>query len=322
MRIAWASIALLCSTLPSVVLATSPDLARTFRVDCDARRQTIGAALRRAHDGDTIVVRGRCRESLVIDKGVVLEGGGRASIAPADPAENTLDITARNVTIRGFSLEAPAFFQIFVQNGATVLVESNTIRNAARFGVSVASNAVATLTDNELSDNQLGGMIGLTGAQLVVGVRSVFEPPLPNTFRGTANTGIGIVVVGGAGATILGGNLITGHNLGILVQDASNARIAGNLIDGNRIGVLVDHGGSVELPTVGNAVAAFNELNSGVNLQFGIACKGGNVVGVLDGLRPGVRLPPAPGVLGGPLDGLPTHCLDQTQTLVPPGSPN
>lgn len=53
-----------------------------------------------------------------------------------------------------------------------------------------------------------------------------------------------------------------------------------------------------------------------MNAQFGIACRGGFISGVPDGLAPAVRLPPVAdtGILGGPASGLATLCFDATQS--------
>lgn len=310
--------ALLALTLgaPPAALATFGDSERTFKVNCNSKRQTISRALERAHDGDTILVTGACTETLSIGKGVTLDGGGNASIAPASPSDATITVTGRNVTVRGFSLEAPALFQFFVYNMATLSIESNSIRNATNFGVSAAGNSNVVLLDNTITNNGLGGIIGLSGVEYGIGTRIAFDPPRPNIIAD--NGRIGLVLISNAAARVLGGNIITGHSLGIIVQDGAQARIAGNTIDGNDIGIFLDAGGTVQLPLVANAVPAFTELNSGVNNQFGIACKGGTLLGVPDGLAPAVRLPPTPGVLAGPSDGLTTHCLDQTVSLTAP----
>jgi hypothetical protein len=291
---------------------------RTHRVDCDAYRQSIGAALVRAHAGDTILVRGTCKETLTLDKSITLDGGGSARLGAANPTDKTLTITGRDVTVRGFRLESPAVFQVFVHAGAIVSLEQNTFRKASNFGLSVAGNSHVVMLGNTITDNGLGGVIGLNGAELVFGTRTSFDAPDPNVIAD--NGRLGVVLIGNAGARLLGGNTISGHDLGVLVQDGAQAQIAGNIIDGNGIGIFLEAGGVVQLPFVTNAVPAFTELNSGVNSQLGIACKGGTIRGVPDGLAPAVRLPPTPGVLAGPSDGLSTHCLDQTESL-PPSAP-
>jgi hypothetical protein len=290
--------------------------ARTHRVDCDAHWQSLAAAIYRAAEGDTILVKGTCKESLRLDKAITLDGGGSARLVAASPTDQTLTITGRDITIRGFKLESTAIFQVFAYAGAIASLENNTFRKATNFGISVAGNSHMVMLNNTIKDNGLGGVIGLNGAELVFGTRTSFDAPQPNVIAD--NGRLGVVLIGNAGARLLGGNTISGHELGVLVQDGAQAQIAGNIIDGNGIGIFLEAGGVVQLPFVSNAVPAFTELNSGVNSQLGIACKGGTIRGVPDGLAPAVRLPPTPGVLAGPSAGLATHCLDQTESLPAP----
>jgi parallel beta-helix repeat protein len=319
MRLALTALVALAIATPIAVSSAdsdrSPQPARTFRVDCDSPRQTISRALAHAREGDVIFVKGTCRETLVLDKPITLDGGGTATIAPPKPSDWTITVNARDVTVRGFKLDAPAVFQFFIYNAATVTIESNIIRNAQNFGVSAAANSNVVLLGNTITDNGLGGIIGLSGTEYGIGSRISFDPPQPNVIAD--NGGFGVVLISNASARILGGNTISGQNIGIVVQDGAQARIAGNIIDGNNIGVFVDVGGVVQLPLVSNAVALFTELNSGVNTSLGIGCKGGTIRGLIDGMTPAVRLPPTPGALAGPPVGLATHCLDQTETLAP-----
>jgi nitrous oxidase accessory protein NosD len=311
------TVGVICALAATRTAYAFPEDGRPVRVNCDHGHKTITRALERAREGDTIQVTGACKESLVIDKAITLEGIGGASIAPAAPQESTITVSARDVTIRGFSLESPALFQLFVYNAALVIVHDTTIRHAQNFGISAAANSNVVLLGNTIMNNGLGGIIGLSGAEFMIGSHIAFDPPRPNLIAN--NSSVGLVLVGGAGARILGGNTFSGHNVGILVQDGSQARIAGNVIDGNNIGILVDSGATVQLPLVSNPVPLFTELNSGTNTSYGIACRAGTIRGVPDGLAPAVRLPATPGVLSGPTDGLTTHCLDQTVSL--PASP-
>ena len=299
----------LAFAVPSQALARH---SRVLEVDCDTG-DTIARALKRAREGAVIHVRGTCSESLSIEHPVTLDGGGEARLSPPSPEGNTFNIRSRGVTVRGFKLDGPATFHFFIVAASEVTIESNEIRNAANFGVSSAANSTITLLDNVIANNGLGGVIGLSGAEYSIGTRIAFDPPRPNVIAD--NGDLGIVLVNGAGAQILGGNTISGHNIGVALWDAAEARVAGNIIDGNTIGLFVDGGGSLQLPLAANAVPAFTALNSGDNAAYGIACKGGTIRGVINGLAPAIRLPAAPGALGGPSNEPATHCVDQTEAL-------
>lgn len=317
MRVTLITLLLSGLLTPAVSRARDNDRPRTFEVDCDRRGQTIGRALERASDGDTILVSGECHETVTLDFPITLDGRGSARVIPPVPeTQSAFTITAQKVTVRGFVLDAPGVFQFFILRSADVTIESNIIRNAQNFGISAASNSVVVILDNVVDDNGFGGIIGLTGARLIIGTETSFSPPKPNAI--TNNTRVGVVVVSNASATILGGNTIAGHGVGVQVLDGGQSRIAGNVIEDNSIGIFVDSGGKVQLPVPSNPVPAFVALNSGENTTYGIACKGGSIRGVPEGLAPAVRLPPTPGLLSGPSDGLATHCLDQTE---PPAAP-
>jgi len=300
------------SALSSQALARPP---RAIRVDCDAG-DTIARALQRARTGAVIQVRGTCSESVSIEQAVTLDGGGKARLSPPAAEQNSFDVHSRGVTVRGFKLDGPATFHFFITGASEISIESNEIRNARNFGISAAANSYVTLLDNVIADNGLGGLIGLSGVEYSVGTRIALDAPRPNVIAD--NGDLGIVLVNGAGAQILGGNTISGHNIGIALWDAAEARVAGNFIDGNNIGILVDGGGSLQLPLADNPVPAFTALNSGDNAAYGVACKGGTIRGVIDGLVPAIRLPATPGAMGGPDNALATHCIDQTETLQSP----
>lgn len=289
------------------------EFSRTWAVNCDQGRRSLTDTIERARAGDTIIVKGECHEALTIDKPLTLDGEGSARVVPPEPSDTAFTVTGRDVTVRGFQLDAPALFQFFVFGSAKLTIESNLIRNASNFGISVAANSDVTVLDNVISDNQYGGIIGLSGARLAIGTVTSFEPPRPNVIAGNAR--VGLVLISNATAMVVGGNTISGHQLGLLVQDGGQARVAGNVIADNDIGLFVDAGGNVQLPVPSNPVPLFVELNQGENRSLGIACKGGSIAGIAEGLAPAVKLPPNEGILSGPSDGLATHCLDQT---VPP----
>lgn len=301
----------LFAVLSSAVIAQPLDIGRAFHVDCDSGLTTISQVLERARSGDTLLVRGACTETVTIDKSITLDGGGTASLAPGTPSDRTITVRATNVTIRGLTLEAPALFQIAASSGASATIESNTIRNAANFGVSAATNSFLVLYGNTIMNNGVGGVISLSGSTVRIGVRFFTDTPVPNLIAD--NVGFGVAVISNSTAQILGGNTISGNNIGIAVADGGQARIAGNEITGNQIGIFSDDNATVQLPLAANPNPLLTTLNSGVNAQLGIACKGGSIAGVPDGLAPAVRLPPTPGVLLGPVDGLATYCFDQTE---------
>jgi len=315
------SLVLLSLLTSPLAYATFPEFDRTMTVDCDAARgarSSIAHAIDHAREGATILVRGACTETLIIDKRITLDGGGTARIAPVNPTDTTITIDARKVTLRGLLLDSPAANQVAVIEGGTATLESNIVSGATNFGLSVSGNSFMVLLGSTVTRNNSG--IAVTfGAGLRLGVRNFTDPnPMPNVISNNRGSGlisgVGVLVSDNASASMLGGNTISGNNVGVFVAQAGHAQIAGNQISGNQIGVLSSTNGSVLFAFAAHPNPLFTALNSGTNVQLGVGCRGGSVSGVPDGLAPAMRLAPTinSGVLGGPPTGLATHCLDAT----------
>jgi len=304
--------------LPIAVSAGLFDFGRTLRVDCSRKGETISRALRRARAGDTILVTGTCIESVPVDKAVTLDGMGEARIHAPSATDVAVRVTsAEQATIRGFTLEAPARIQITVAFGGNARIEGNTLRNATNFGISIGFGSFGTVLGNVVSDNAVGGILALEGGSMQVGANGFFSEVIPNLVEN--NTSFGVIAIGNSNAVVLGGNRITGSNVGVLVADGAQARVAGNEIFGNNIGILTDRGGVVQLPVTGNPNPLLTALNSGANTQFGIACQGGAIGGVAD-LQPAVALPAPVGALAGTLPNVTTFCQDSTVPAPVPSS--
>jgi parallel beta-helix repeat protein len=292
---------------------------RDVSVDCQWRNESIARALEQARAGDTIRIRGACTETLVIDKPITLDGGGTARIAPASASDDTITIDARKVTLRGLVLDAPATNQVALIDGATATIEDCSIHNASSFGVSVQSSSFGVLLGNTITNNA-SGVAALFGAGLRVGFRKFSDIPRPNLIadnRGAARPlgGNGVLVADNATASIIGGNEISGNNIGVLVALSGYAQVAGNEITENQIGILTASNATLLLPFASSTNPLLTALNTGANAQLGIACSGGTISGVPEGLAPAVRLPVTQGrgVLAGPTLDLATHCIDTTE---------
>ena len=75
-------------------------------VDCDAGG-TIGAALPTLRPGDTLLVKGTCRENVSItaeSHRLTLDGQGQATIDAPDPGPAAVAITGREIALKGFNL--------------------------------------------------------------------------------------------------------------------------------------------------------------------------------------------------------------------------
>src|SRR2546427_4902575 len=99
--------------LVGLVAMASPALGSTHHVNCDVPGQTITKALKIAQPGDTIRVRGTCKETVTIttdrltlhgiDNAIIKGPGGGPS---GDVSEGLLNVVgAQGVEIRGFTIQ-------------------------------------------------------------------------------------------------------------------------------------------------------------------------------------------------------------------------
>lgn len=134
-------------------------------------------------------------------------------------------------------------------------MESNTIRNASNFGISVTGNSFLVLLGNEITNNR-SGIAATFGAGIRLGVRLFTDDPTPNVIANNAGSGmlggIGVLIVDNSNASILGGNRILGNNIGVVVAQSGHAQVAGNEITGNQIGIFTNSNGSLLLPFAEN----------------------------------------------------------------------
>jgi nitrous oxidase accessory protein NosD len=135
--------------------------SRSLRVNCDAG-QTIGRALQRAKPGDRIVVRGTCRERVIVSTDrVTLDGQGSAILdgGGGAPTELTGLVTidgARGVTITGFTIQNGPGDGILALHAATLHVRNTTVQDNVFMGIAVIDHSTAELTDLTARRNRQG----------------------------------------------------------------------------------------------------------------------------------------------------------------------
>ena len=257
--------------------------ARDFQVNCD-RGRTIQRTLDRAQDGDRILVRGACTETLVVRSSVVIDGGGVTSIAPARPEDTTITVERSTVELRGLVLDAPAFIQIAVTKHADVVIDGNEVRSASSdAGILITENSNAIVTANLVERNTGNGIVVTGGSTARIGfARRAGVDLQPNTIRANGQRGI----ASSANAAIsVAGNEISDNDLdGIVVSSGSSASIGGNDISGHRFGIVLA-GATVSLGTTAqpDPPSRFTP-NSGLNDVAGVACLSGEVLGEISPL--------------------------------------
>ncbi|MFQ6027414.1 MAG: right-handed parallel beta-helix repeat-containing protein [Dehalococcoidia bacterium] len=147
-------------------------------VDCN-QGDSIGTALEQASPGDTLRVRGTCRESItIVTDRITLEGQDNAVLDAGDDTLNVLTVDgARGVKISGLTIQNGRLGILGINaaslNVADTVVQDNgshgvellgvfaeftnlTSRRNGRTGIIGARNSVVMLTDSVLEDNLIG----------------------------------------------------------------------------------------------------------------------------------------------------------------------
>jgi parallel beta-helix repeat protein len=267
-------------SFPPSVAATQVD------VDCDGPRASQGAshpgALQRAingsHPGDTILVRGTCSENVMIPIGkdlITLDGGGMAAITGLDPAQPTVLVRGKDITIRAFTITGGMDGIAVIQGSGKI--DGNTIRNTGRYGVYLSRLSFAVIVNNTIQDNIQAGIAVGAFAMAFIGFETGLETVAsPNLITG--NGAQGIVVGGGnAHAYIVGNDISHNRANGVNVREASDAHISDNIVNGNgQNGILVAQGSGVFLGTdTGDTIFTRPNKTTTNNLGFGIRCRVG-----------------------------------------------
>jgi hypothetical protein len=240
------------------VAAASPAVAAEISVDCDAG-QSLAAALGQAIPGDTIHVRGTCRETVTIrSDGLTIDGGGEAALEAASSAEDVVTIPgARGITMKRLTVRNGRE-GILATDGATLVLEGVTVernrshgveflgalgdlrqvrsRENGRAGVIAARNSQLDLTDATLTEN-LTGLVLYSNA-----TARLFGSAVANRNR-TQGISVGL----GASLFAIGASVEASHN--------------------GAEGVFMLQGGNVQ--QIGGALKAAQNDTDGILLQQG-----------------------------------------------------
>jgi parallel beta-helix repeat protein len=227
----------------------------TITVDCDAG-STIGGNLGRTQPGDTLLVSGTCKESVVIPTElvrIVLDGQRKATIhhpggaTPSGPARHTVFIRGKGITITGFRITGGED-GIHLSGPAHAVIDGNVISQNRGRGIHLDKASVAQIVNNTIVDN---GGVGIHVTEQSYARIGFLIPPdemvRPNTIRN--NRGGGIHVERVSSAWIVGNTIVGNNGPGIAIDRGSEADIMANIINGN----------------TGDAIDVTH--NSGVNLQ-------------------------------------------------------
>jgi parallel beta-helix repeat protein len=286
-------------------LTNSPQVgAATVNVDCNAGN-AVGAILSGLKSKDVVLVQGTCQENVLLPpdlQSVTFDGRGKATIKAVDAGQPAIQILGREITIKGFTVIGGSF-GIAINRGATAIIDTNTIQNAAITGLEISQNSFGRIVNNTIHHSGRHGIYVLGSASAHIGVLSTGDAVAqPNIIRDNAVDGI--QVLRSSTARIIGNTLSGNQGNGLTVQQASHADVAGNVFNGNgQNGIRVFGNSGVNLAD--SAMRLFEQPNTTTapNGLFGIRCEmGAYVEGPLGSLsgRKGVK------------DTADTSCIDRS----------
>ena len=282
----WFVVMTIVAVTPAV-LAQQGEPVR-FHVNCDGGGPKLGQAIELAQPGDTIEVRGTCRERIKVTRGpLTLDGGGNAILDGSGVGPNEKEFNglltvdgAHGITIRGWSILNSAGEGILGVRGASMLIQDTVVeQNFTGIGL---SNSSAEIADSSARYNSNG--LDAYAASTVI-------------FRGeiliSRNTSESLTLNGNSLAEIRGAHLNVSDNPagGVIISAESSMVIFGfktsetsRLTTNNNQGpgILIGQGhmfvagagfapGSVVITSSGNTGPGIRLVNGNISSPFGAA---------------------------------------------------
>jgi hypothetical protein len=132
--------------------------------------QTIGGAIGKASSGDTISVgSGTYSESIVVNKGLTLQGAGAATTTIFGTGATAITITADSVTVDGFTITNPSGKHgVYAQDRSGITITNNVVTDigssdstasGTNFGIGIVSSA-SSVDSITITDNQINHIVG------------------------------------------------------------------------------------------------------------------------------------------------------------------
>ena len=290
----------------SLMLATAPSAAaqdvgeRIVQVDCD-RGGTIAAALRDRRPGDTVRVRGTCRESVLIAAELVdvtVDGQGSATVRHPGASEtrrHAVFIRGTRITVMGFTITG-GDDGIHLSGPAHAVIIGNIITGNAGRGIHIDKSSVAQIANNTIRRNRGVGIHVTEHSYARVGFIIPPQPTLaPNIIE--ENGGDGIRVARSSGAWIVGNVIRKNGGSGVTLDRGSHADVVGNTIEGNSgDGVSVMRGSGVAFQSEdssrreGPNRTAASAKNSGVGVRCSVGGYVDGPLGTLAGTQGAMKI--------------------------------
>jgi hypothetical protein len=203
-----------------VVTSAIPVYAAKHQVNCDVPGQSLKQALEASKPGDSIVMRGVCRERLTITEGpLTLDGEGTGVIdgagLPPNAAEFNGLITvdgAHGITIRGLTIRNGSGEGILGTHGASMVIQNTRVEgNFTGIGL---SNSSAEVVDSTIRYNSLG--FDVYSSSTVI-----FRGEIDISHNGAES----LTLNGNSHAEIRGGHLQVNNNEGGLIISANSTLV-------------------------------------------------------------------------------------------------
>jgi nitrous oxidase accessory protein NosD len=292
--------------LVGIVAMASSALGSTHPVNCDVPGQTITKALKTAQPGDTIRVRGTCKETVTITTDrLTLHGVDNATIQgpgggpSGDVSEGLLNVVGvQGVEIHGFTIQDSLVDGINGRQGAAFVVRDTRVLRSGDDGIEATeTSTVRILGTCEVRHNSDAGI------SITRGSSGLFIADMVHTTHnawGLIALGHSSMALGGDMSTILAEeNTIDG----VLAADTSDLRLDGGKITSarnNRRGLSIGGGGNLTLfagtillennpeglsLAVGSAMAVFPTGNLTIqgNTMAGLTADNASTIRILEG---------------------------------------
>lgn len=243
-----------------LLLASCPASHAAAIVDCAKRGQSLTKKLASKKKQLVLVVKGTCRENLVVsrdDVTIQTDGVNSARLEPADPSRETIRLDgARRILIdggatsgltvvggsSGIAADRGSTFElkravvtggsdvgVAVLHGSSGAIDACHVHDNTGSGIRVAS-ATATITASTVEANGQSGVIVTTSGQATIGIDAEGKPS-GNAIRNNARAGV--TVVTGASATLAANTVEGNGGAGVAVGRATVTLVAQNVIASN-----------------------------------------------------------------------------------------
>lgn len=247
---------------------------------------SISAAVTAAAPDDIILVSdGTYTENIVINKiGLTIiseNGSASTAVRPLSPSGHLFQVTAGNVTIRGFNMIGSGYYEragIYGTSVSNCNFSGNQF-SANHYGVYLTSSNNNTLTNNNISYNYYAGAyLDSSGNNTFINNTANYNDYAgffltssgDNTFTNNivSSNYIGMQIGHLSNNAVLTDNTVSSSNYcGILLSSVGNTTLADNIVDSNGYGISIQNSAN---STLGNNGMSSNDHNfevSGPDLE-------------------------------------------------------